>query len=62
LLRIRRFELRQRLAYAHGEDCRDGFFAGMGEAEIGTAHGLTERTVRRDWERARLLLSAVLRP
>lgn len=38
------------------------FFAGMGETEIGEALGVTQRTVRRDWERARLLLSAVLRP
>jgi RNA polymerase sigma factor (TIGR02999 family) len=38
------------------------FFAGMGEAEIGEALGVTRRTVRRDWERARLLLSAALRP
>jgi RNA polymerase sigma factor (TIGR02999 family) len=38
------------------------FFAGMGETEIGEALGVTQRTVRRDWERARLLLLAVLRP
>jgi RNA polymerase sigma factor (TIGR02999 family) len=37
------------------------FFAGMREDEIGEALGVTERTVRRDWERARLLLFAALR-
>jgi RNA polymerase sigma factor (TIGR02999 family) len=36
------------------------YFAGMSEAEIGEAMGLTERTVRRDWKRARLLLAAAL--
>jgi RNA polymerase sigma factor (TIGR02999 family) len=38
------------------------FFAGMNNAEIATALDMTERTVLREWERARLLLSAVLRP
>lgn len=37
------------------------FYAGMTEVEIGEALGLTERTVRRDWEKARLLLAAALR-
>jgi len=36
------------------------YFVGMREAEIGEALGVTERTVRRDWERARLLLAAAL--
>jgi RNA polymerase sigma factor (TIGR02999 family) len=36
------------------------YFAGMSEAEIGAALGVTERTVRRDWKRARLLLAADL--
>jgi RNA polymerase sigma factor (TIGR02999 family) len=36
------------------------YFAGFSEAEIGLALGVTERTVRRDWQRARLLLSAVI--
>lgn len=36
------------------------YFAGMSEAEIGAALGVTERTVRRDWKRARLLLAAAL--
>jgi RNA polymerase sigma factor (TIGR02999 family) len=38
------------------------FFAGMTEAEIATALDLPERAVRREWKRARLLLSSVLRP
>lgn len=38
------------------------YFAGMKEAEIAQALGLTERTVRRDWEKARLLLAHALQP
>jgi RNA polymerase sigma factor (TIGR02999 family) len=37
------------------------YFAGMTEREVADALGLTERTVRRDWEKARLLLAAALR-
>ena len=37
------------------------YFGGYSEAEIGAALDLTERTVRRDWEKARLLLGALLR-
>jgi RNA polymerase sigma factor (TIGR02999 family) len=37
------------------------YFAGLTEVEIADALGLTERTVRRDWEKARVLLSAMLR-
>ena len=37
------------------------YFGGYSEAEIGEALGLTERTVRRDWDKARLLLLAALR-
>ncbi len=37
------------------------FFSGMTEPEIANALGLTERTVRRDWEKARLLLARALR-
>ncbi len=38
------------------------YFGGFTEAEIGAALGVTERTVRRDWEKARLLLRAMLEP
>jgi RNA polymerase sigma factor (TIGR02999 family) len=37
------------------------YFAGLTEAEIGTALGITDRTVRRDWEQARLFLAEALR-
>ena len=36
------------------------YFAGMTEPEIAAALGVTDRTVRRDWEKARLLLAQVL--
>jgi len=36
------------------------YFAGLTDAEIGAALGVTDRTVRRDWERARLLLADLL--
>ncbi|MFN7977491.1 MAG: ECF-type sigma factor [Vicinamibacterales bacterium] len=37
------------------------FFAGMTEPEVAAALGVNERTVRRDWERARLMLGDMLR-
>lgn len=37
------------------------YFVGMTDAEIGAALGITDRTVRRDWEKARLLLAHALR-
>jgi RNA polymerase sigma factor (TIGR02999 family) len=37
------------------------FFHGMTDDEIGGALGLTGRTVRRDWDKARLLLAEALR-
>jgi len=37
------------------------YFAGMTEAEIAGALALTDRTVRREWEKARLWLSAALK-
>jgi RNA polymerase sigma factor (TIGR02999 family) len=37
------------------------YYGGLTENEIGEALGVTERTVRRDWEKARLLLSLALR-
>lgn len=36
------------------------YYAGMSEAEIADALGLSERTVRRDWEKARALLRTML--
>ncbi|MDE2371788.1 MAG: sigma-70 family RNA polymerase sigma factor [Burkholderiales bacterium] len=37
------------------------YFGGFDEAEIADTLGLTTRTVRRDWDKARRLLSAMLR-
>ena len=37
------------------------WFAGLSEADIGAALGLNERTVRRDWEKARAFLTVALR-
>jgi RNA polymerase sigma factor (TIGR02999 family) len=37
------------------------YFGGYTEADIAEALELTERTVRRDWEKARLLLGAMLK-
>lgn len=36
------------------------YFAGLTDLEIGAVLGVTDRTVRRDWERARLLLAQLL--
>jgi RNA polymerase sigma factor (TIGR02999 family) len=36
------------------------YFGGLTDKEIGQALGVTDRTVRRDWERARLLLAGLL--
>jgi RNA polymerase sigma factor (TIGR02999 family) len=36
------------------------YFAGMTETEIAEALSLTERTVRRDWEKARMVLAEAL--
>jgi RNA polymerase sigma factor (TIGR02999 family) len=36
------------------------YFAGMSEKEIAEALGVTDRTVRRDWEKAKLLLRVAL--
>ena len=37
------------------------YFGGMTEGEIAEALGITDRTVRRDWEKARLLLREALK-
>ena len=37
------------------------YFGGMTETEIAEALGVTDRTVRRDWEKARLLLREALK-
>lgn len=37
------------------------YFAGLSHEEIANALGLNERTMRRDWERARLLLTVSLK-
>jgi RNA polymerase sigma factor (TIGR02999 family) len=36
------------------------YFLGLTDAEIAAALGQTDRTVRRDWERARLLLANIM--
>jgi RNA polymerase sigma factor (TIGR02999 family) len=36
------------------------YFGGLTDAEIGQALGVTDRTVRRDWDRAKLLLAGLL--
>jgi RNA polymerase sigma factor (TIGR02999 family) len=36
------------------------YFAGLAEPQIALALGISERTVRRDWEKARLLLARAL--
>jgi len=36
------------------------YFGGLSEPEIAKALGVTDRTVRRDWQKARLLLAAAI--
>jgi RNA polymerase sigma factor (TIGR02999 family) len=43
---------------AQGVEMR--YFGGLSEPEIAQALGISQRTVRRDWEKARLLLARVL--
>lgn len=38
------------------------FFGGLSEADIAQVLGVSDRTVRRDWEKARLLLLAAMQP
>jgi RNA polymerase sigma factor (TIGR02999 family) len=37
------------------------YFGGLSEAEIADCLGITERTVQRDWQKARLFLSLALK-
>ncbi|MBL0124761.1 MAG: sigma-70 family RNA polymerase sigma factor [Betaproteobacteria bacterium] len=37
------------------------YFAGLTESEVADALGIADRTARRDWEKARLMLAAMLR-
>jgi RNA polymerase sigma factor (sigma-70 family) len=37
------------------------YFAGMTEGEVAQALGITDRTVRRDWQQARMFLAEALR-
>lgn len=37
------------------------YFGGLTDAEVGEALGVTDRTVRRDWEQARLILADALK-
>ena len=37
------------------------YFGGMTEPEVAVALGIAERTVRRDWEKARLFLREALK-
>jgi DNA-directed RNA polymerase specialized sigma24 family protein len=37
------------------------YFAGLTEAEMAEALGVTDRTIRRDWEQARLFLADALK-
>jgi DNA-directed RNA polymerase specialized sigma24 family protein len=37
------------------------YFAGLTEAEMAEALGVTDRTIRRDWEQARLFLAEALK-
>jgi RNA polymerase sigma factor (TIGR02999 family) len=38
------------------------FFCGFSFGEIATMHGVSERTVQRDWEKARIFLHRTIRP
>jgi RNA polymerase sigma factor (TIGR02999 family) len=38
------------------------YFSGMTEKDVAEALGLSDRTIRRDWEKARLLLAQALSP
>jgi len=38
------------------------YFGGYSDQEIAETLGITERTVQRDWEKAKMLLRALLKP
>lgn len=38
------------------------YFGGYSDSEIAATLGITERTVQRDWEKAKVLLRAIVRP
>jgi RNA polymerase sigma factor (sigma-70 family) len=44
-----------------GQVAQMRYFGGYSEQEIADTLGITERTVQRDWEKARLILAAALR-
>jgi DNA-directed RNA polymerase specialized sigma24 family protein len=37
-----------------------GYFVGFTDIEIASALGVTDRTLRRDWDRTRMLLETIL--
>jgi RNA polymerase sigma factor (sigma-70 family) len=59
--------VRQAIEQLHTVDARLAqvvemrYFGGMTEPEIASALGVAERTVRRDWEKAKLLLAQAFR-
>jgi DNA-directed RNA polymerase specialized sigma24 family protein len=36
------------------------YFGGLSESDVATVLGVTERTVQRDWHKARLFLASVI--
>jgi DNA-directed RNA polymerase specialized sigma24 family protein len=38
------------------------YFGGYTDVEVADALGLNEKTIRRDWDKARLMLLAMLKP
>jgi RNA polymerase sigma factor (TIGR02999 family) len=51
----------ERLDPRMGQIVEMRYFGGMTETEIGQSLGVTDRTVRRDWDRARLWLRDLLK-
>ena len=48
-------------ARRRGREAEVLFFAGLTFVEIGALRGVSERTVQRDWDKARILLFSTLR-